>query len=149
MLLQSGGNDFASLSLSLSLSHAHHATHCLSRPRPTGDASTRVQDYHSLTGLSTTAATLSALNIILQRAHKFIYTDSSGSGATSSSSSSSSSASGGGGSITALHIDEPAGKITDANLEAVKALLNHHIGAYMPSGRSDLSASGGASFSAH
>ena len=143
-----------SLPLSLSLSHAHHATHFLSRSRPTGDAATRLQDYHSLTGLSTTAATLSALNCDLQRAHKFIYTDSStssGSGATSSSSSSSSSASGGGGSssITALHIDEPAGKITDANLEAVKALLNHHIGAYMPSGRSDLSASGGASFSAH
>jgi hypothetical protein len=138
-----------SLPLSLSLSHAHHATHFLSRSRPTGDASTRLQDYHSLTGLSTTAATLSALNLILQRDYKFTYTDSStnsGSGATSSSSSSSS-ASGGGGSssITALHIDEPAGKITDANLEAVKALLNHHIGAYMPSGRSAL----GASFSAH
>ena len=134
-----------SLPLSLSLSHAHHATHFLSRSRPTGDAATRLQDYHSLTGLSTTAATLSALNLILQRDYKFTYSASSGSGASSSSSSASSSASGGGGSITALHIDEPAGKITDANLEAVKALLNHHIGAYMPSGRSAL----GASFSAH
>jgi hypothetical protein len=46
-----------------------------------------VQDYHSLTGLSITTATLNALNCDLQRAHKFIYTansTSSGIGATSS-----------------------------------------------------------------